>query len=1338
MHARLPRLFVGALALCVSSVALTVASAAPAEAAWSPPSIMRSISGNGEPAVFAWGIQYNPVSNEIVVGDYLNFQIRRYDMNGNLLGSFYRPNPDGQPYSLAVDPRNGDILVPELADGGARGVVARYDKTGVFLARISLSGFTSGNHYHVWLTVDSYGNIWVQDAHYWNNSSTPPKIRQFSPTGSTSGCLKATSGTYACRSFGTWGSNNGAMGIGYGIAMDASDNLYINDSTNKEVHVYATAGTSTPTWIRDIGGPGDAVGQFSSDLRGVAVDEVNGWLYVNDSDAGQVEKFTLTGTPLKNWGSNGSGPGQFADGGRQLTVGPDGDVWDADYGNFRFQRFTPNGTLKGIYPDPAAGAPVGSLSQPRGVAVDNDTGKVYVADTWAQRFQVFLPDGSVEASYGKRNSLAPYGFDYPRGIGFDQDLNRLWVTNTRAHNIRRFNADASYVDTLGSETNDSSAAGYFRWPVDADFYGGFAYIGDYNSGVVKRLNADTGVEINQKSLSNNGVAVDPSTGNVYVVSWSSDKVTVLSPNLGTTIRTWGSTGSGNGQFQNPWGITIVNGVVYITDTQLSRIQAFDLNGAYLGKWGGYGTGPYQFSNPAGITHDAVGNLYVADSANDRIQVYSTTVPKPTGDNKKPVVTISSPTNGATIAASGLRISGSATDSAPFGVAQVEVSVKDTDTNLWWDSRTATWGSAQRWNQAPVSGASITSMTYSFAFNGADYDRHYHAEVRGTDISSIASATIPVVDFSTAGSPGDKLPPVTSITAPPIDATVPVGPVTFQGTAGDNVGITQAQVSIKDRNTNRWFNPGTGTFVNGSQIWIPGTVVTPGALETTWSYSFFGGAAGSGSYFVTSRALDAAGNVETDAPFTRFTVAGVSDAVSPDTSITAPTSGQSVPAGTVGIAGDATDNVGVVSVAVSIRDDGTGQWWSGSAWTGSQQWLGTTLFSPGAPSTGWSYAWHSPASGGYTAFARATDAATNVDTSPASRAFTVLPVDTTLPDTTISSPVNGSSGPAPIGISGSATDNSGVAAVRVAIRNNATLQWWTGTGWGAGGSYVVATLDDPGGVAVNWSYPFDPGIAGNFGIQVKSVDTSGNVGGNTTWRNFNITAPGGDTTGPTIALITPSSGQSLPFGSVGVSGTSSDPSGVAAVRVSIQDSNSLQWWNGSGWVTGTTFVTATLDDPGGTSTGYAYTFNPAAAGSYAVQVRGVDSIGNLGTSTAPRSFTIQPPFVDTSAPVTLVSTPLNNSSGPAPITVSGTASDEVGVTVVRVSIRNAATGQWWNGSGWGAFTFVTAVLDTPGGVNTGWTYIFNPPGTGGYGFQARALDAAGNLGANTIWRVFTVT
>ena len=69
----------------------------------------------------------------------------------------------------------------------------------------------------------------------------------------------------------------------------------------------------------------------------------------------------------------------------------------------------------------------------------------------------------------------------------------------------------------------------------------------------------------------------------------------------------------------------------------------------------------------------------------------------------------------------------------------------------------------------------------------------------------------------------------------IDASGPAGPVTFQGGAGDNVGVAQVQVSIMDRIepvfTRHW------GFINGPKIWVPGTVTTPGALETTWSYVF---------------------------------------------------------------------------------------------------------------------------------------------------------------------------------------------------------------------------------------------------------------------------------------------------------------------------------------------------------------------------------------------------------------------------------------------------------------------------------------------------------------------
>jgi hypothetical protein len=77
-----------------------------------------------------------------------------------------------------------------------------------------------------------------------------------------------------------------------------------------------------------------------------------------------------------------------------------------------------------------------------------------------------------------------------------------------------------------------------------------------------------------------------------------------------------------------------------------------------------------------------------------------------------------------------------------------------------------------------------------------------------------------------------------------------------------------------------------------------------------------------------------------------------------------------------------------------------------------------------------------------------------------------------------------------------------------------------------------------------------------------------------------------------------------------------------------------------------------------------------------------------------------------------------------VTFSGTATDNVSVASAQVAIRNSATGQWWNGAGWGSFTWLNTSLATPGSTSTGWSFAWNPPNTGSYGVQLQVKDAAG--------------
>jgi DNA-binding beta-propeller fold protein YncE len=72
----------------------------------------------------------------------------------------------------------------------------------------------------------------------------------------------------------------------------------------------------------------------------------------------------------------------------------------------------------------------------------------------------------------------------------------------------------------------------------------------------------------------------------------------------------------------PEGITVdTDGNVYVADTNNNRIQKFDSDGNFLAKWGSLGTNDREFSLPEGIAVDADGNVYVADTNNNRIQKF---------------------------------------------------------------------------------------------------------------------------------------------------------------------------------------------------------------------------------------------------------------------------------------------------------------------------------------------------------------------------------------------------------------------------------------------------------------------------------------------------------------------------------------------------------------------------------------------------------------------------------------------------------------------------------------------------------------------------------------------
>jgi DNA-binding beta-propeller fold protein YncE len=137
-------------------------------------------------------------------------------------------------------------------------------------------------------------------------------------------------------------------------------------------------------------------------------------------------------------------------------------------------------------------------------------------------------------------------------------------------------------------------------------------------------------------------AIDPG-GNLWTTNSQSNLIEKYSP-TGTLLGSYGSYGTGNGQFSGPWGIAVDprNGNVYVADQGNFRVQELSSSGAFIKAFGwGVSNGEAalqtcttecragiagaangQFSWLAGLAVDSSGNLWVADYGNNRIQEFN--------------------------------------------------------------------------------------------------------------------------------------------------------------------------------------------------------------------------------------------------------------------------------------------------------------------------------------------------------------------------------------------------------------------------------------------------------------------------------------------------------------------------------------------------------------------------------------------------------------------------------------------------------------------------------------------------------------------------------------------
>jgi len=88
----------------------------------------------------------------------------------------------------------------------------------------------------------------------------------------------------------------------------------------------------------------------------------------------------------------------------------------------------------------------------------------------------------------------------------------------------------------------------------------------------------------------------------------------------------GMPGEGPGTFDGPSDVAVAqNGDIYVADghggTTNDRIVKFSKDGKFIKAWGKHGKAQGEFDTPHGIALDSAGRVFVADRANNRIQIF---------------------------------------------------------------------------------------------------------------------------------------------------------------------------------------------------------------------------------------------------------------------------------------------------------------------------------------------------------------------------------------------------------------------------------------------------------------------------------------------------------------------------------------------------------------------------------------------------------------------------------------------------------------------------------------------------------------------------------------------
>jgi DNA-binding beta-propeller fold protein YncE len=256
------------------------------------------------------------------------------------------------PTGVAVN-SEGDIWVSEWYAGS----IKEFSESGALLHTASLSGPCSGSFNGPYgLAIDAKGNLWVAD-------SGDGRILEFKAQGAEAGTCELQAGAE--------GEGNGQFRYPTGIAVDPNGHVWVADTDNARIQELGEKGE----FLAKFGSFGSGKGQFEMP-EGVAVDS-RGRVWVAEVFGNRVQELSESGAYLGQL--QASLPSAVA-------VDQSGSVWVPEFGTGEVRQFEA-ATREPVSAFGSEGWGEGQFRWPAGAAVDSARGNLWVADVGGRRIE---------------------------------------------------------------------------------------------------------------------------------------------------------------------------------------------------------------------------------------------------------------------------------------------------------------------------------------------------------------------------------------------------------------------------------------------------------------------------------------------------------------------------------------------------------------------------------------------------------------------------------------------------------------------------------------------------------------------------------------------------------------------------------------------------------------------------------------------------------------------------------------------------------------------------------------------------------------------------------------